>query len=355
MSTQVPEAQTPAPTPAPAPTSADVAVASTRVGFGRRLLLSPALALVVVIVVFTAFGATQSPAFTNPQTWVNILREASFPMTAAVFMTIVLVSGGLDLSVGSVLVAGAMTSAALAAGGHGTIVAILGGVLVGAIVGLINGLLINYASIPAIIVTLGTLFAVRSAVTALSGGNAIGGLPDDFTAIGQGSFLGIPYVVYYALVVSAIAFFILHLSTGGWAIRALGGNRDAARSAGINVRRLSTLVYVMSGCTAAFAGVMMASRLGAGPPSIGNGFELTVIAAAIIGGTSISGAIGTIPGTMLGTLLLSVLAMGLVLLKIDPTLTNLVTGVVLIGAAGLDVFRRRQMFRASARSAKTVS
>lgn len=327
-----------------------VDAAATGISWGRRLLLSPVPALLLVIVVFVVFGASQTDAFLNPQTWVNILREASFPMIAAVFMTIVLVTGGLDLSVGSVFVAGAMTSAAIASGGYGVFPAIAGGILIGAAVGLVNGSLINYVGINAIIVTLGTLFAVRSVVTTLSGGKAIGGLPDSFTSIGQGFLFGVPNVVFIALVVAGVAFVILHLTTVGWAIRAIGGNRDAARSAGINVKRLSTLVYVMSGSAAAFAGVLMASRLGSGPPSMGVGFELTVIAAAIIGGTSIAGAIGTIPGTMLGTLLLSILAMGLVLLKVDPTLTNLFTGVVLILAAGIDVLRRRQMFRTSTKA-----
>lgn len=336
------------------PPVTDVAVASTGLSWTRRMLMSPALALAVAIMLFVAYGSTQTEQFANTQTWINILRVAVFPCIVAVFATMVLVSGGLDLSVGSVLAAGAMTAAALADGGSSPLVAVVAGVAVGVGAGLVNGILINYATIPPIIVTLGTLFAVRSLVTAASDGNPIGPLPDSFVQIGQGELWGVPYLIYYALVVSAAAYVILHLTNFGWALRACGGNREAARSAGINVRRLSTAVYALSGASAALAGVLLAARVGSGSPGLGQGFELEVIAAAIIGGTSIAGAIGTVQGAMVGALLISVLGNGLVLLRVDATLQDLVTGIVLVAAAGLDQLRRRQMFRTSARSARSA-
>ncbi len=163
-----------------------------------------------------------------------------------------------------------------------------------------------------------------------------------------------PYLIIYAVIVAAIAFVLLHLTNFGWSLRATGGNPGAARSAGINIKRVSVIVYVLSGSAAALAGVLTSARLGSGSPTLGQGFELAVIAAAIIGGTSIAGAIGTVPGALLGALLLSVLGTGLVLLKVDPILQNLVTGIVLVLAAGLDQLRRRQMFRTSARVAKAA-
>ena len=328
--------------------------ADTRMSALRRLALSPSLALAVVIIVFVIFGATQTDQFANPLTWINILRTATITAIVAVFATMVFVSGGLDLSVGSVLAAGAMMSAFLAKAGFPPLVAVVAGILVGSLVGLVNGVLINYALIPAIVVTLGTLFAVRSIVSASTRGNPIGPLPADFVIIGQGSFLGVPYLILYAIIVAAIAFVLLHLTNFGWSLRATGGNPGAARSAGINVKRVSVIVYVLSGSAAALAGVLTSARLGSGSPTLGQGFELAVIAAAIIGGTSIAGAIGTVPGALLGALLLSVLGTGLVLLKVDPILQNLVTGIVLVLAAGLDQLRRRQMFRTSARVAKAA-
>ena len=131
-------------------------------------------------------------------------------------------------------------------------------------------------------------------------------------------------------------------------MRAIGGNREASRNSGIDVRLLSTVVYTLSGLSAALAGVLMTARLGSGQPSIGNGMELQVISAVIIGGTSLFGGIGSIPGTLLGSLVLSVLTTGLVLLKIDPVLQNFVVGVIIIVAVGLDQVRRTRMFRTQA-------
>ncbi|MER3389751.1 MAG: ABC transporter permease [Microcella sp.] len=333
----------------PAPTG--VALAQVDLTWARRLMLSPALALSVVIVVFVLFGATQTPMFLNGQTWINILRDAAFLAMAASFATIVLVSGGLDLSVGSVLVAGAMTAAAIADAGFSPFTAFLAGTLVGATVGFINGMLINQFLIPPIIVTLGALFAVRAVVVASTGASPIGPLPDEFDVLGQASFMGIPLPIIVAIVVVGIAHFLLNSTNYGWSVRAIGGNREAARSAGIAVKQLSVSVYVLSGASAAFTGALIASRLGSGSPTLGQGFELQVIAAAIIGGTSISGSIGTVVGAALGALLLSVLSNGLVLLRFDPTLQNFIIGLVLVAAAGLDIFRRQQMFRISARRA----
>ncbi len=327
----------------------DVDLAELDVPLLKRLVMSPSFALSVAIGLFVIFGLTQSAQFANAQSWINILRDATLIAIPAAFACIVLVSGGLDLSVGSVLVAGAMTAAATSSAGLGAGTAFLAGTLVGAGVGLINGFFVNFAKIPPIIVTLGSLFAVRAAVVASTGGNPIGPLPADFTFWGQGVVFGIPVVIILGLVVVVIAHLVLSQTNYGWSIRALGGNLNAARSAGIAVRKISISVYVLSGAAAAFTGAVLAARLGSGSPTFGQGYELQVIAAAVIGGTSIYGAIGSVPGAALGALLLSVLSNGLVLLRVDPTWQNFVIGLVLVAAAGLDVFRRGQMFRVSAK------
>jgi ribose/xylose/arabinose/galactoside ABC-type transport system permease subunit len=195
---------------------------------------------------------------------------------------------------------------------------------------------------------------VSSLVVHFSQGQPIAPLPNSFTYIGQNNLFGVPYIIWIALVVAVIAYLLLHSTTIGWNIRALGANREAARSSGIRVRALSICLYACCGAAAAFSGALEAARLGAGSPDFGTGLELTVIAAAIIGGTSINGGLGTIPGAVLGSLLLSVLVTGLILLNIDPTLQQLATGIILILAAGLDQFRRRQMFRTSARRARAA-
>jgi ribose transport system permease protein len=343
-----------APTESELPTPSKVAAGETHVTAFRRIALSPSPALALTIGLFVLYGMTQTSSFRNGQVWINIVEDASFTAIVASFVAIVMIGGGLDLSVGSVFAAGAMVSALLAFHGQSAFVAFACGVLVGAGVGLVNGLIINYFSIPAIIVTLGTLFGVRSLVVHLSQAQPIAPLSPSFTYIGQHKLFGLPYIIYVALIVAIVAYLLLHSTTLGWNIRALGANREAARSSGIRVRALSICLYVLSGAAAALAGALEAARLGAGTPVLGTGLELTVIAAAIIGGTSIAGGLGTIPGAVLGALLLSVLGTGLILLHVDSTLQDLATGVVLIVAAGIDQLRRRQMFRTSARRARAA-
>jgi ribose transport system permease protein len=335
------------------PTHAGVAAGETHLTAVRRIVLSPSLAVSLTIGLFVLYGLTQTSSFANGQVWINLIEDASSTAIVASFVAILMIGGGLDLSVGSVFSAGAMVSAVLAFHGQSPVVAFGGGVLVGAGVGLINGGMVNYFSIPPIIATLGTLFGVRSLVDHFEA-TPVAPLPNSFTDIGEHDLFGLPYIIYVAIIVAAIAYLLLHLTTLGWSIRALGANREAARRSGIRVRVLSIFLYVCSGCAAAFAGALESARLGAGTPDVGNGLELTVIAAVIIGGTSIAGGLGTIPGAVLGSLLLSVLATGLILLHVDPTLEDLATGVVLVVAAGLDQLRRRQMFRASARRARVA-
>ncbi len=312
-----------------------------------RVVTSPQFMVVVVMLLFVGYGATQSGQFVSGLTWINILRNAVFIAIVASFTTFVFVSGGLDLSVGSLFAVGAMASAALAAAGVPTWAAVLLGSFAGAGAGLANGLLINYASIPPFITTLGMLYAARSLVVYFTGGEPIAPVPDDFAAIAQGNFLGLPLLLYYAAAVVIIAQILLQTTVFGGTVRAIGGNREAASNAGINVRRISTIVYILSGLSAAFAGVLMSSRLGSGQPSVGVSFELQVISAVIIGGTSLFGGIGTVWGSLLGSLVLSILTTGLILLRIAPVLQDFVIGVIIVVAVGIDQLRRRRMFRST--------
>ncbi len=215
----------------------------------------------------------------------------------------------------------------------------------GALCGLINGALINYYGIPPFITTLGMLYAARSLVVYFTGGQPIAPLPDAFSTIARADFLGLPLLLYYAAAVVIFAQILLQTTTFGDAVRAIGGNREAASNAGINVRAISTVVYTLSGLSAAFAGVLMSARLGSGQPSIGVGFELQVISAVIIGGTSLFGGIGSVLGSLLGSLILSILTTGLILLRIDPVLQDFVIGVIIVAAVGIDQLRRRRMYR----------
>lgn len=310
-----------------------------------RVVTSPQFMVLLVMLVFIAFGATQSAQFLNPATWINILRNAVFIAIVASFTTFVFVSGGLDLSVGSLFAVGGMASAGFLVAGMSIPLAILLGTAAGGAAGLLNGLLINYGNIPPFITTLGMLYAARSLVVYFTGGQPITGLPDAFSDIARANLFGLPMLLYYAAAIVIIAHIVLETTTFGGDVRAIGGNREAASNAGINVKRISTIVYVMSGLSAALAGVLMSARLGSGQPSIGVSFELQVISAVIIGGTSLFGGIGTVWGSLLGSLVLSILTTGLILLRIDPVLQDFVIGVIIVVAVGIDQLRRRRMFR----------
>lgn len=333
----------------------DVGLASTTTSSARRILLSPSAALLVVIAIFTLYGMTRSEQFLNVQTWMNILRDASFVGIAAMFGAMVMIGGGLDLSVGSVLLAGAMVSAQLTMMGWPLWLVIISVVVCGAILGVVNGVLVGIFRISAIIVTLGTLFIIKAAIIFGFDSSTIGPLSASFGVIGRGSVFGIPYLVLVAFAIGIVAHVLLDKTVFGFNLRAVGGNRESARSTGVNIRRIEILTYVLSGCAGAFVGLLQASWLGSGSPTLGSGFELKVIAAAIIGGTSIAGAIGTVSGAALGAVLLSVLGTGLVLLRVDATLQDVFIGLILILAAGLDQVRRRQMFRASLRTERKTA
>jgi ribose/xylose/arabinose/galactoside ABC-type transport system permease subunit len=321
--------------------------ASTRgLGLAERVLMSPQFLLVVTLLAFSAFVWLQSPQYLSASNVTNILRNAVFIFIVGAFSTYVLVSGGLDLSVGSVFLVGAIAVANFIVIGIPVPIAILLAILLGALCGAINGVLVNYVNIPAFIVTLGMLYVARGLATFVTGGRPIAPLPAQFSAIGQGDIAGLPLLILYALIVGIVAHVVLEYTPIGWAIRAIGGKREAARAAGIDVRGISVLVYILSGMSAAFAGLLMSARLGSGQPSVGSGFELQVISAVIIGGTSLFGGLGSVLGTALGALVLSTLGNGLVLLRIDPILQNVMVGCIIVAAVAIDQFRRARMFRA---------
>lgn len=311
----------------------------------ERLITSPQALLLLTIIVFSIFVASQAPNYMTMANWTIIVRNAVFIFIVGAFSTYVLVHGGLDLSVGSVFMAGAMAVAQFLVWEYPVWLAILLATGVGVLTGLVNGLLINFGRIPAFITTLGMLYVVRGLTTFATQGRPLAPIPDEFNVLGQGDILGAPLLIVYAVVIGIVAHVVLEATPFGWSIRAIGGNREAARAAGINVRRLSTVVYILSGASAAFAGVLMSARLGSGQPSVGNGLELQVISAVIIGGTSLFGGIGSVAGTALGALVLSILSDGLILLRIDPILQNVMVGIIIVVAVGIDQFRRGRMFR----------
>ncbi|MEW8986173.1 MAG: ribose ABC transporter permease [Bacillus sp. (in: firmicutes)] len=264
----------------------------------------------------------------------NIIRQVSINGILAVGMTFVILTGGIDLSVGSVLaLTGTIMAGLMINVGLSPILAVLIGILLGALLGYINGIFVSYARIPAIIVTLAMMEAARGVALLYTGGYPLSGLPSEFAFIGRGYlFEVIPMPAVIMILVFIAAYVILNHLPFGRHIYAIGGNEEAVRLSGVKVKRIKTLVYLISGITASISGLIMTARLSSGQPMAGEGYELDAIAAVVLGGTSIAGGRGHIFGTLLGALLMGVLSNGLNLMGVSPHVQRVLKGVIIVGA-----------------------
>lgn len=318
-------------------------------GFGKRArslvtraLISPEISLVVAIVVLSAFIQSRNPVFLTFDNLILVVKAASPTFVMAAGMTFVLISGGIDLSVGSMSALGGVVAAwAMTTGGMPIPLAIVLSLVVCTGIGLVFGTLVSWAKIPALIVTLGGLYIVRGLVLVMVGGVMIFPLPDAYNHLGQGNLFGIPFLVTYAVVIGIAAHVLLEHSKYGFHVRAVGGNIAAARAAGINVRRVTLSVFALSAACASLAGMMISAKTAVGDSSSGQGTELAVITSVIVGGASLFGAVGSIPGTALGVFLIAIISNGLLLMRIASFWQFVVLGVVVIGAVGVDSLRRR--------------
>lgn len=293
-------------------------------------------ATAVVLLLMCVLFAALSDRFATLSNLQNVLRNSASLIIAACGMTAIMVARGLDLSIGSVLAAASVLAASLAASGTPLPLAFAAGVGFGGLVGLVNGLIIARLRVSPIIVTLGMLNIARGIAYLITPSAILVGLPPDWSDLGTGRLMGLPMPIVIAALVAA-AFHVLTAHTAfGKRIYAIGGNEEAARLSGIDVARTLVRLYLLCGLTAALAGIVLASRVGAGDPNIGVGFELQVIAAVIIGGTSLSGGEGRIVGSIIGALIISVLANGLNLAGVEPFWQWVAQGVVLIVAIIVD-------------------
>lgn len=277
-----------------------------------------------------------SDRFLTVSNLLNVARQISINAIIAAGMTAVILTGGIDLSVGSILaLAGALTAGTIAAG-RPVPVGVMTGLGVGVVAGLVNGLLVTRGRIPAFIATLGTMTALRGLTLTYTGGRPITGLTDSFRAIGGGYLLGIPVpVAIMALVFATASVFLSHTRPGRY-VYAIGSNREAVRVAGVPTAPYETLVYVLSGLAAGLAGVILTSRLNSAQPTAGLGYELDAIAAVVLGGTSLAGGSGGVMGTLVGALIIGVLDNGLNLLGVSSFYQQVVKGLVILLAVLLD-------------------
>jgi inositol transport system permease protein len=307
----------------------------------------------LIFAVMVLGASLLSPAFLSSTNLINIVRQMSVVGLIALGVTGIIVSAGIDLSSGSVVGLTAVVAASLAQSPDNTasfypglhlplIVPVVAACLVGALVGLINGSLIAKTRIPPFIATLGTFTAIRGVANLYTSGRPISDLTDDYDFIGQGDVFGVP-VPIIILVVMAVVTHILYAHTKfGKYIYAIGGNEQAARVSGINAARYKMLIYVYASFLAGLAGVVVSSRIGSGQPGLGVGYELDAIAAAVIGGTSLSaGGIGTVAGTIVGALIIGVLNNTLDLMNVSAFWQQIVKGCIIVGAVILDQLKNR--------------
>jgi len=270
-----------------------------------------------------------------------VTQQAAINIVLAAGMTFVILTGGIDLSVGSILAASAMVAviASKLPAAFG-LLGVVAGLLVGLGFGVVNGLLIAGIGLPSFIVTLGGLTAIRGVARLLGGDSTVFNPDLSFAFIGNGTVLGVPWMVVIALGVIVLSWFILRRTVLGMRIYAIGGNPDAARLSGIRVSWVLLFVYAASGLLAGLGGVMSAARLyAANGLQLGQSYELDAIAAVILGGTSFVGGIGSIWGTLVGALIIAVLSNGLTLVGVSDIWQFIVKGLVIIGAVTLDRYR----------------
>ncbi len=301
-------------------------------GFQTALILL----LMVIIMSFL------SPAFLTSRNLINIVRQISIIAVIGMGVTFCIITTGIDLSSGSVVAFAGVVAASFGGGEHPLIAAIFFGLLAGAAAGFLNGTFSALGGIPPFIATLGMMQAARGMALIYSDGRPVTGLSPTFTFIGGGYLFGVPVPILIMLAIGLVSHILLKKTRFGKYVYAIGGNRQAALVSGINVKKYLVLVYTYAGTLSAAAGIMLAARLAAGQPTAGVMYELDAIAAAVIGGTSLTGGIGTIPGTIIGALIMGVLNNGLVLLNVSPYAQQVVKGAIIVAAVLLDTYQKRQ-------------
>lgn len=300
-----------------------------------------AMGILPILILIVAVFAAIAPNFMTEANMMNIARQASINIVLAAGMTFVILTGGIDLSVGSILGVTAVMALVTSLSPEWANFAVPIALIAGLMMGVFNGALVAYAGLPPFIVTLGTYTALRGAAYLVADGQTVINSNIAFDWIGNGYFGKVPWLVIIAFAVIALCWFILRRTTLGTHIYAVGGNLQAARLTGIKVSFVLIFVYAASGLLSGLGGVMSASRLYSANGTLGTGYELDAIAAVILGGTSFVGGIGTITGTLIGALIIATLNNGMTLMGVSFFWQLVIKGGVIIVAVLIDKFRSR--------------
>ena len=323
--------------------------------FGFLARFAPLIFLVVLMAVF----ALLEPRFLSSINLFNVMRQVSITGLLAIGMTFVILTAGIDLSVGSLLAFAGLVAAAVAKGGmqdrftvgeggigYGWPLAALAAIAIGVAGGMVQGFSITRLKVPPFVVTLGGMSVFRGAALLFAAGGPISGFERSFTWWGQGKIGPVPVPVIIFLVCGLLAHIVLRYTRYGRQIYAVGGNPEAARLSGLNVNWIICSVYVIMGFFAGLGAFVLAARLNSAEAVAGTGYELTVIASVVIGGTSLFGGVGTIFGTIIGSLLIGVLLNGLVIMNVSSYIQQIIIGVIIVLAVAFDTFaksRRRKV------------
>ena len=310
----------------------------------KRILTKQNIIKYILPLVITFFALLFG--FLNPRFWTytnltNIARQSSALAIIAIGQTIVIISGGIDLSQGSVI---ALTSVfgATQVLAYGTLMGISISIGLCAIIGIIHGILIARFKIPAFIVTLGALTFYKGATYVYSGGLPIGGVfPESFLNLGKGWFFGIPSSFVLAFAAFLCGYVFLTYTRPGREIYAIGGNEEAALLSGVNVDKNKILAFMICAICSGLGSLVLTSRIAVGQPTLGEGYQLDAVAAAVIGGTSLSGGEGNMMGTLLGVLFVGIIKNGLNLMKVSSFVQFMVVGVIIVTAVGIDVWQKK--------------
>ena len=311
----------------------------------NRLLQNEQAGLLLALILLCVVLSFLSPVFFTALNIKNVLRDAALVAIAGIGMVMVILLGEIDLSVGSVPAVAGIVAVAVLNSFSSVSVALAATLFAGACIGLINGLLITRAQINSLIATLGMMAILRGGAMVSTQAVSIQGAVDSFIEIGTGHLGPLPIPVLIAFLLLVLFFYVLHYTTFGRYVYAVGGNPQAARLSGLPVERIRIAVFVIAGLLAALSAFILASRLNSGQPNAGLGFELQVIAAVILGGISLTGGVGTLAGALIGILILTVLSNGLVLLNVSSFYHDIARGIVIILAVYLDTRRKQSLVR----------
>lgn len=310
-----------------------------KIDFGKMLA---EYAIIVIFIVLFVVMSIFAPNFFTGNNMVNILRQVSISGICAVGMTFVMLTGGIDLSVGAILGVSGVLTAMMMLKGVPSLLASIIALALGVVIGGITGAIIHYIEIPPMIATLGTMTSLRGVAYLITGGTPVFGFDESYSKIGQGHVGVIPIPVIILAIVYAIGIFVLSKTKFSRYVYGIGGNQEVARLSGIKVARVKIAVYAISGFCSALAGLVMLGRVNSGQPRAGESYEMDVITAVVLGGVSLNGGVGNLSHVIFGVLIIGVLTNGMTMMAVDDYWQRVVKGLILLLAVSFDHYIQKK-------------